>query len=281
MNRRCLTLMLALLLSACQPDSRHNTAPASAVPPAASADPTPHNSPAPTTAEWKLIAADYPDELLNTTAANYRNTLSYIPADGETVYHFNKLGQYTSQSDKDGYFRRLLGHTDNGRAVVQDFYQSNKKIQTSAFILKADADPKNFSVEAADSLNIGFRRDGSLQSISRPRDGNNMPIIDNYGKNKQRIAQTQDGYILLLNPDQSIFAAVPVDDNPSDTMTLYRNNGQAMLRFNLQNQEVSQIQVWDEQGKPVRYREHAEAMRPEWEAQMKRVQSHMAEIMQE
>lgn len=76
---------------------------------------------APTVAELGLNLSAPPVELVGQTATTYVSPIQYTAKAGKT-YHYDKDGKLTDKPTSDGYYRKVLGVTADGRTVVQDFF---------------------------------------------------------------------------------------------------------------------------------------------------------------
>lgn len=87
--------------------------------------------------------------------------------------YFDSEGNF-SRSDKsgNGYTRKLLGTTADGRSVLQDFYNSNGKAQTSPFVLFDDAGLESWdSLPFTDGDIVFFNADGHKSSQATLKQG--------------------------------------------------------------------------------------------------------------
>ena len=65
-----------------------------------------------------------------------------------------------------GYYRVLLGHTKDGAAVVQDFYQDSKAKQIDPVAMRKDADPTDFDAESTEGRTIWYSPEGKLTNFA-------------------------------------------------------------------------------------------------------------------
>ncbi|WP_051940265.1 hypothetical protein [Stenoxybacter acetivorans] len=97
--------------------------------------------------------------------------------------YFDKTGQYSSTSVKDGFYRKVLGKTKDGGWVVQDFYQDSQTKQVDPIVVFHPEGLRDFSNNVVDGLVIWYRPDGSRESSTyfmRGKPDNTM-IYDKQG----------------------------------------------------------------------------------------------------
>lgn len=109
------------------------------------------------------VLADYKN-LVNAKADDsiIKNFISYQAVNKKEIYYFDKEWKLSKTEVKDGFYREVLGKTEQGNLVVQDFYQKNKSPHTAPFVIKKGGDVKSTSLFEIDGRKVWFNEDKSL-----------------------------------------------------------------------------------------------------------------------
>ena len=108
-----------------------------------------------------------PEAVLDADKAATAENITYIAVAPQTFY-YDADGKKSAQPAPGGYFRKVVGKTADGRAVVQDYYQDSGKPQTTLFIQRADAAADDFRAEMADSPVATYSRSGAILRVNYP-----------------------------------------------------------------------------------------------------------------
>ena len=122
----------------------------------------------------KHLDATLPDDIRYAHQAAQMETIAYTPVEAP-LHYLDAKRQPADKPVKDGYYRKELGKTADGRLVVQHFYQNSDKPASAPFLLKKDAAPDS-GMENADGkimlasddwahdngAALAYRQDGSL-----------------------------------------------------------------------------------------------------------------------
>lgn len=188
---------------------------------------------------------------------NYRNyplDFSYQPIDDKRIFYFEKDGKLAQQPVKNGYFRKILGKTDSGQMVVQDFYQNTKQPQTSIFKMKPQGKLDDFSLGESEGITAHFDKKGELSTLSFVQNGQEQ---DSYlFENKRLVAQTYErdkaGFIVFFNQQHQIEYIVKNTDEIFSWYALYEDKQcfKYLVKMNLKDKSKSAKFIWDKQGYP-------------------------------
>ena len=137
------------------------------------------------------------------------NPIDYTPAP-EADQYADRDGKPADQPAPGGYLRKTLGKTADGRRVVQDYYQDSNTPQTAPFILKKDADPRDYTTGAVDGKITWYRPDGSILAIQQYRNGAPISRLNHYrdgrlavqSEQPAGVAETDDPYSSAGEPSQ-------------------------------------------------------------------------------
>ena len=224
---------------------------------------------APQAAEWKLD----PQQLaaLKEPPKNDRPDFLFKPATPQTIY-FDKEGKSLEKPVSDGFYRVVKGQTDDGRAVVQDFYQQNKRKQTNAFIIKKGGDIKDFDSSMGDSHLIWYTPDGAVEMQGHYQNGKwqGLGAFYDQGKLAAYIDDFSDDRIrlLYLYPQEGLKAVIDFNQqNESITYTYYYLSGSGMFKFvsYANENEKNSIIAWNQDGEEVDPRTMVEQVTPLFE----------------
>ncbi|WP_111858234.1 toxin-antitoxin system YwqK family antitoxin [Acinetobacter sp. CFCC 10889] len=143
---------------------------------------------------------------------------------------------YSTVPVKNGYYRKLLDRDQNGRYLVQDFFQESDKKQTDPYWIKEVSALKSFDGKATDGIMIAYHENGNIQIKHHYKDFKQIGKNDYYYKNGQ-IAFADD-----IISDQLILQKI------------WYENGKlaADLKINPSNNNcIFDSKVWDERGRLV------------------------------
>lgn len=206
---------------------------------------------APTFAELNLDLPTLPNELAGITAQTYVSPIAYTAKAGKT-YYYDKDGNLTDKSTPDGYYRKILGTTADGRTVAQDFY-TNHAPQIAPVILKQRADESSFDNDVIDSDTIWFDKNGNIMEMMNT---SYWHIKFANGKPSAYSQAITDTNTLIINyPDsQTVMMCSKVTNTTPKKITyfFFHRNGNAMLKVVKDDKDnVSEALAWDETGKSV------------------------------
>lgn len=170
-------------------------------------------------------------------------------AEKQTVY-FNSESQSVSAPAAGGYYREIIGKTEDGRTVAQDFYQDIGKPQTQPFILQKGADVNDFSSDTMDSKGVWFRPDGSLFQMQDFRAGKATGPAW-YFENGQTIASVHEEAAHIDFYQNGKLIATWLTKDAHTEMRYFHPNGQTGLQLSIQNGEQQTPQAWDAAGQSV------------------------------
>lgn len=212
---------------------------------------------APTFAELNLDLPTLPNELAGITAQTYVSPITYTAKAGKT-YYYDKDGNLTDKSTSDGYYRKILGVTADGRTVVQDFY-TNHAPQVAPFILKQGVDETDFDSLVNDSDTIWFDEKGDIiemmdTSYWHTTFANGKPSVYS-----QAITDTTT-FVINYPDSQTVMAYLKITNTTPQEIThiYFYENGNAMFKVVKDDKDnVSEVLTWDETGKSVKPKKFA------------------------
>lgn len=195
-------------------------------------------------------------------------TIDYQADANPQIIYFGVHGEKADSAVKGGYYRKVLGKTADGRAVVQNFYQDNDQAQSSPAILIKDADVNDFDAGTLDSRIVWYRPDGSVFSIDNFKNGKQQGLTSYYLNGTLVIQQPENGYVLPKQPTTAdgklgrrIFSAsgktVLSNYTKSEDLhiiTLFREDGSPIFKSLVPLQEGEDPQIlgiWNEKGEAV------------------------------
>lgn len=135
----------------------------------------------------KHLDATLPDDIRYAHQAAQMETIAYTPVEAP-LHYLDTKRQPADKPVKDGYYRKELGKTADGRLVVQHFYQNSDKPASAPFLLKKDAAPDS-GMENVDGKIVQYQKDGSIFAVETRRDGKAAGRT-NYYENGRLFAQT-------------------------------------------------------------------------------------------
>ena len=171
----------------------------------------PADLPAPTLAENVLDAKQAAENPIDYTPLNYPD------------HYADRYGKPTRRPVHDGYIRKILGKTADGRLVAQDYRKNDNSAQTAPFTLKKDADPRDFTTDAVDGKLVWHNPDGSVRAVQQYQNGAATSPLRYYHEGRLAIQYT-----------------------PADRTRYYHPNGQLLAVG-----EYFNYTLYDDQGKPL------------------------------
>lgn len=143
---------------------------------------------------------------------------------------------YSTVPVKNGYYRKLLDRDQNGRYLVQDFFQDSDKKQTDPYWIKEVSALKSFDGRGADGKVVAYYENGNIHLKHQYKDFQKVGKSDYYYSNGQ-IAFAEE----IVN-DQLILQKI------------WYENGKlaADLKMNpLNNNCIFDSKIWDKNGQLV------------------------------
>ena len=209
-----------------------------------------------------------PDSIRLAEQAAKLATLDYTPGEGKT-YYFDAKGNKAEKPVQDGYYRKILGKTADGRTVVQDFYQDSDKPQIAPSILRQGAAEDDFSGDLSDSTLVHYNRDGSVSAIVPLQDGKatgHPALYDNgvlviQAPLPEGGSDANDPFTALaayatthgrmFYPDGTLMAMIPSGDSKdAATSALWRADGSLLMSQRKQG-DKEEITFWSADGKAL------------------------------
>ena len=209
-----------------------------------------------------------PDSIRLAEQAAKLATLDYTPGEGKT-YYFDAKGNKAEKPVQDGYYRKILGKTADGRTVVQDFYQDSDKPQIAPSILRQGAAEDDFSGDLSDSTLVHYNRDGSVSAIVPLQDGKatGHPALYHNGVLTIQAplpeggSDTNDPFTALaayatthgrmFYPDGTLMAMIPSGDSKdAATSALWRADGSLLMSQRKQG-DKDDATFWSTDGKAL------------------------------
>ena len=213
----------------------------------------------------KHLDATLPDDIRYAHQAAQMETIAYTPVEAP-LHYLDAKRQPADKPVKDGYYRKELGKTADGRLVVQHFYQNSDKPASAPFLLKKDAAPYN-GMENADGKIVQYQKDDSIFAVETRRDGKAAGRT-NYYENGRLFAQTalpagmneKEALPLpetfahaarLYYPDGKIMLASDDWTHDNGAALAYRQDGSLLYTRIIQADGTPQITLWDAAGNPL------------------------------
>ena len=209
-----------------------------------------------------------PDSIRLAEQAAKLAPLDYTAAEGKT-YYFDAKGNKAEKPVQDGYYRKILGKTADGRTVVQDFYQDSDKAQIAPSILRKGAAEDDFSGDLSDSTLVHYNRDGSVSAIVPLQDGKatGHPALYHNGVLTIQAplpeggSDTNDPFTALaayatthgrmFYPDGTLMAMIPSGDSKdAATSALWRADGSLLMSQRKQG-DKDDATFWSTDGKAL------------------------------
>lgn len=226
----------------------------------------------------------------------HQNKAKMKPNLGEQshVQYFDKWHRPEVHPTQHGFYREIIGRTDDGRMVLQDFYQDNNTPFTSPYIVVKGAKLRLFGdTSMIDSRVAWYAPDGSLIKMLTFKDGKEQGefwlfennrlsayilnskhksnnLSDDKTINESPILQMQFFY-----PSGRLMAERNTKNNTTDIL-FYYETGAAMLCVHDTPQQSTRL-AWDKQGKPAAFNDvHVDLV-----AVQKRIQNDLKKIKYE
>lgn len=209
-----------------------------------------------------------PDSIRLAEQAAKLAPLDYTPGEGKT-YYFDAKGNKAEKPVQDGYYRKILGKTADGRTVVQDFYQDSDKAQIAPSILRKGAAEDDFSGDLSDSTLVNYNRDGSVSAIVPLQDGKatGHPALYHNGVLTIQAPLPEGGsdandpftalaayattHGRMFYPDGTLMAMIPSGDSKdAATSALWRADGSLLMSQRKQG-DKEEITFWSADGKAL------------------------------
>ena len=207
-----------------------------------------------------------PDSIRLAEQAAKLAPLDYTPGEGKT-YYFDAKGNKAEKPVQDGYYRKILGKTADGRTVVQDFYQDSDKAQIAPSILRKGAAEDDFSGDLSDSTLVNYNRDGSVSAIVPLQDGKatGHPALYHNGVLVAQAPLPEGGsdandpftalaaypaHGRMFYPDGTLMAIFPSDDGKDAGIAFWRADGSLLMSQRKQG-DKEEITFWSADGKPL------------------------------
>ena len=208
-----------------------------------------------------------PDSIRLAEQAAKLATLDYTPGEGKT-YYFDAKGNKAEKPVQDGYYRKILGKTADGRTVVQDFYQDSDKPQIAPSILRQGAAEDDFSGDLSDSTLVHYNRDGSVSAIAPLQDGKatgHPALYDNgvlviQAPLPEGGSDANDPFTALaayatthgrmFYPDGTLMAMIPSGDSKDAGIAFWRADGSLLMSQRKQG-DKEEITFWSADGKAL------------------------------
>lgn len=143
---------------------------------------------------------------------------------------------YSLNPVEDGYFRKLLGRDQAGRFLVQDFYQSNQKPQSSPIWIKDPLGLFSFENQYVSGPVTLYFPNGTVSYKATLEDGEEIGVSQSYYANGK----------LGIESDPA--------ENDSYKERMWYSDGAKAADISVSNDEYAQInggQIWDKLGQLV------------------------------
>jgi hypothetical protein len=207
-----------------------------------------------------------PDSIRLAEQAAKLAPLDYTPGEGKT-YYFDAKGNKAEKPVQDGYYRKILGKTADGRTVVQDFYQDSDKAQIAPSILRKGAAEDDFSGDLSDSTLVNYNRDGSVSAIVPLQDGKatGHPALYHNGVLVAQAPLPEGGsdandpftalaaypaHGRMFYPDGTLMAIFPSDDGKDAGIAFWRADGSLLMSQRKQG-DKDDATFWSTDGKAL------------------------------
>ena len=92
----------------------------------------------------------------------------------------NLSSDYSFTATQDGYYRKLLGRSQDGLFLVQDFYQASNKPQTSPFWIKKPEGLNSFDSTYIEGSATGYFENGQVAFSTTLKDGMHIGLNKEY-----------------------------------------------------------------------------------------------------
>ena len=170
-----------------------------------------------------------------TASTEPASSIQIAQADERVLGYFSADGEFGSEKQSNGYMRKYLGKTADGKSVLQDFYAINGKPQTSPFVLFDDAGLEDWnSLQYTDGEVVFYNADGRVSARTSLQDGQYVGKHIQYHSNGKVFVEE------LYNPDSEITATRYFDEA-----------GKPLFAFHIDNSNDDYkvtVQVYDAAG---------------------------------
>ena len=207
-----------------------------------------------------------PDSIRLAEQAAKLAPIDYTPGEDKT-YYFDAKGNKADKPVQDGYYRKILGKTADGRTVVQDFYQDSDKPQIAPSILRKGAAEDDFSGDLSDSTLVNYNRDGSVSAIVPLQDGKatGHPALYHNGVLVAQAPLPEGGsdandpftalaaypaHGRMFYPDGTLMAIFPSDDGKDAGIAFWRADGSLLMSQRKQG-DKDDATFWSTDGKAL------------------------------
>ena len=142
-----------------------------------------------------------------TTASEPEHQVKIAQADERVLGYFSADGEFGQEKSGNGYIRKYLGKTAEGKSVLQDFYAINGKPQTSPFVLFDDAGLEDWnSLQYTEGDIVFYNADGTVSARATLKEGQYVGSNTQYHGNGKVFLKEQ------YNPDSEITATSYFDE---------------------------------------------------------------------
>ena len=143
-----------------------------------------------------------------TTAVNEPESQVKIgQADERILGYFSADGEFGQEKSINGYMRKYLGKTAEGKSVLQDFYAINGKPQTSPFVLFDDAGLEDWnSLQYTEGDIVFYNADGTVSARATLKEGQYVGSNTQYHGNGKVFLKEQ------YNPSSEITSTAYFDE---------------------------------------------------------------------
>lgn len=169
---------------------------------------------------------------LNATADKVLAKIKHPAA--RTIAYFDADGQLTPKATAGGYYRKLLGHTAEGYAVVQDFYQDSQTKQTNAIIIPDEANIDSFNVIVTEGRTIWYTPKGDAVQFVDVHAGKTI-MRGNYlngrlALEEKMLPETKGSEATLFDSDGKIITRIRQNSPAADiTIQFFDTTGKLVL----------------------------------------------------
>lgn len=186
------------------------------------------------------------------------NKIKTPPKETRDIRYFDKWRRPEVRPIPQGFYREIIGRTNDGRVVVQDFYQQNDTPLTSPYIAVKDAKLRIFGdTSVMDSRVAWYAPNGALTKMSVFQDGKEQGEFWLFQQNRLSAyvldsAENGDSGSLKMQffyPNGKLMAERNSQNGSSDIL-FYYETGAAMLSIRDTPQQSTRL-AWDKQGKPT------------------------------
>lgn len=167
------------------------------------------------------------------TLTKFDATSQIVQEDNRVVAYFAGTVEdmeYSQEPVEDGFVRKLLGMTKDGRPVVQDFWAKNNQKQIDPVVLNSMEALTNPESIYIDGWVTYYRQDGTMSGRAYIEDG------------------LVQGTRLLYYPDGSLYYEAQIKDNEEESVTYYYPNGKKAAAVNHNEESGMYTEAWDEDG---------------------------------